>query len=416
MSGIDDEVLRFCEDNDVQFIKLAFCDAFGRQKNISIMRAGLESALENGVSFDASAVAGFGDVENSDLFLFPDKSSLCVLPWRPAHGRVARFFCDVCGADRTPFAGDARYLLRGAVARARKAGIRLAFGAESEFYLFKTDENGKPTDVPLDGAGYIDAAPEDAGENVRREICLTLAEMGISIERSHHEEGPGQNEIDFRFSDPMTCADNVVSFKAAVSSVAARNGLYASFSPKPCALESGNGFHINISLEKDGADGGALRDGFMAGVMARVCEITALLNPDDESYKRLGALKAPRYVTWSRGNRSALVRVPKTTDGSARMELRSPDCLASPYLAFALLIHAGLDGLEKGLAAPPEFAGNAFAATKEQLSGLATLPASFAEALGLMAKSDFVRGVVPQKLIECYLLKGGQDKRTKGSI
>ncbi|MEA5051193.1 MAG: type I glutamate--ammonia ligase, partial [Oscillospiraceae bacterium] len=330
-------------------------------------------------------------------------------------GRVARFFCDGRRADRTPGGTDPRALLRAAVARAQGMGVRLAFGAESEFYLFRTDDDGRPTDAPLDGAGYIDAAPDDAGENVRREICLTLGQMGIEVERSHHEEGPGQNEIDFRFSDPMSCADNVVSFRAAVSSVAARSGLYACFSPKPRALDSGSGFHINISLEKDGADAAALRDGFMAGVLARICEITAFLNPDDESYRRLGAHKAPRYVTWSHGNRSALIRVPYTTDGSARMELRSPDSLASPYLAFALLIHAGLDGVEGKMRPPAEFAGNVFAATPEQLAGCAQLPSGFAEALSLMAKSGFVSRVLPKKIIECYLLKGGQDKEAKGS-
>ncbi|MEA4912366.1 MAG: glutamine synthetase family protein [Oscillospiraceae bacterium] len=415
MSQVDDEVLGFCEENDVQFIKLAFCDAFGRQKNISIMSSELPSALSNGVGFDASAVAGFGDVTDSDLFLFPDKASLCLLPWRPERGRVARLFCDVRRTDGTPCESDPRALLRAAAARAQRMDVRLSFGTESEFYLFKTDENGRPTDVPLDDAGYIDAAPADAGENVRREICLTLRQMGIAVERSHHEEGPGQNEIDFRFSDPMTCADNVVSFKAAVSSVAARSGLYADFSPKPRPLDSGNGFHINISLDGDGASTAALRDSFMAGLLARVCELTAFLNPDDASYKRLGAHKAPRCVLWSRANRSALIRVPGTTNGASRMELRSPDNLASPYLAFALLIHAGLDGIEQGLRAPAAFEGNAFSATAQQLSGCARLPESLPEALGLMAKSDFVRRVVPQALIECYLLRGGQDKQAKES-
>lgn len=409
MTDTNGDILKFCEENDVQFIKLAFCDAFGRQKNISIMLPELENALENGVSFDASAVAGFGDVANSDLFLFPDKSSACLLPWRPSHGRVARFFCDVRYADKTPFEGDSRAILRNAVSRAEKLGIALAVGAESEFYLFKTDENGFPTDTPLDRAGYIDAAPDDAGENVRREICLTLSEMGIAVERSHHEEGPGQNEIDFRFSDPMTAADNVISFRAAVSSVAARNGLFASFSPKPIPNESGNGFHINLSLECEN-DVAAKRSSFLAGILKYVCELTAFLNNDEQSYKRLGAHKSPRYVTWSMGNRSALVRIPYTTSGNERLELRSPDCLASPYLAFALLIHAGLDGIEKGLVPASEFCGDVFSASLAKTSGLEKLPESFADALSLMAKSELVKRVLPRRIVECYLMKGAEEK------
>ncbi len=413
MAEIDNEVLRFCDENDVQFFKLAFCDAFGQQRNISIMRPALENAFENGVSFDASAVTGFSDVANSDLFLFPDKSSLCLLPWRPSSGRVARFFCDVKYADRRPFEADSRAILRTAVSRAASKGITLGIGAESEFYLFKTDENGLPTDQPLDNAGYIAAAPQDAGENVRREICLTLSEMGMSVERSHHEEGPGQNEIDFRFSDPLSCADNVVAFKAAVSSVAARNGLYASFEPKPLPLESGNGFHINISLKSD-TDTDRLRAMFLAGVLLRIPEITAFLNPAESSYKRLGAYKAPRYVTWSRGNRSALVRVPLTTDASERLELRCADNLASPYLAFALIIHSGLDGIENSLSLPSEFVGDVNSASTAKLSSLRSLPASRSEALGLMAKSELVKRVIPQSIIKSYLLNGGEEKSAKG--
>ena len=406
MTYSDNEILEFCEENDVKFIKLAFCDAFGKQKNISIMRSELPMILNSGISFDASAVSGFGDICHSDLFLSIDKSSLAVLPWRPSHGRVARFFCDVKYRDGRPFESDNRAILRAAMSRALSMGIRLDFGAESEFYLFKTDEDGRPTETPLDNAGYIDAAPDDKGENVRREICLTLEEMGIEIERSHHEEGPGQNEVDFKYSDPMTSADNVIAFKAAVSSVAARNGLYASFMPKPIDGKSGNGFHINISISnKNKTQGEELLFFFLGGVMKRIAEITAFLNPDSESYKRLGSCKAPRYITWSRENRSQLIRIPATLDTNTRFELRSPDCLANPYIAFALLIHAGLDGIERKASPPEECNANLFELDETAAASYTRLPQSLSMALDLAKRSDFVKGVLPERIIECYVKK-----------
>lgn len=249
-----DEVMTYCEEEDVQFIRLAFCDLMGNQKNIAIMPAELERAFRYGISFDASAVPGFGDEVKSDLFLFPDPATLSVLPWRPAQGRVVRMFCDIRHPDGAPFRRDSRQLLKKAVEAAEKMGVSCFFGVEAEFYLFQCGEDGGPTRIPFDQAGYMDIAPEDKGENIRREICLTLRDMGIRPESSHHEEGPGQNEIDFRYSDALTAADNALTFKAVVKTLAMQNGLFASFSPKPLPRQSGNGMHINISINlADGA-------------------------------------------------------------------------------------------------------------------------------------------------------------------
>ena len=303
-----EEIFDFIEQEDVKFIRLAFCDPKGRQKNISIMPSELKRAFEDGISFDASAIRGFGGVERSDLLLFPIPSTLNVLSWRPSHGKVVRMFCDIRYPDGTPFEADSRYILSKAVEAARAKGVTVSFGSEFEFYLFKTDENGYPTSIPFDRGGYMDVAPEDKGENIRREICLTLIDMGIRPESSHHEEGPGQNEIDFRFSDAMSAADNAVNFVTVVKAAAMHNGLYADFSPKPLPGESGNGMHVNISIScRDGVDRSSE---FMAGIIAHIRELTAFLNNRPESYLRLGEMKAPRYVTWSPENRSQLIRIP----------------------------------------------------------------------------------------------------------
>ena len=249
------EVLEYLQAEDVKFVRLAFCDVFGRQKNISVMPGEMPRAFSTGIAFDASAIAGFGGRVRSDLFLHPDPSTLTLLPWRPEHGRVVRMFCDICYPDGTPFENDARAVLKKAVADAAAMGVRFSFGAEMEFYLFRQDENGRPTKIPYDEAGYMDIAPDDRGENVRREICLTLERMGILPESSHHEEGPGQNEIDFRYADALTAADDAVTFRDVVRTVADRNGLWADFSAKPLPDAPGNGFHINISARRPGTTG-----------------------------------------------------------------------------------------------------------------------------------------------------------------
>ncbi len=384
-----DEVLTYCREEDVKFIRLAFCDFLGRQKNVAIMPDELARAFEHGISIDASAIAGFGDEAKSDLLLFPDPSTLSVLPWRPSHGRVVRMFCDIRHPDGAPFRRDSRLLLKKAVAAAKEEGISCYFGAEIEFYLFQTDENGRPTKIPFDQAGYMDIAPDDKGENVRRDICLTLESMGIRPESSHHEEGPGQNEIDFRYSDALSAADNAVTFQAVVKTIAMQNGLCACFTPKPLEHQSGNGLHINISIKSLG--GRADRDAFMAGVLCHIREITAFLNPVEESYRRLGERKAPRYVTWSRQNRSPLIRIPAAKGEYERFELRSPDPCANPYIAYALLIYAGLDGVRRQLPLCPPVDDNLFTAGPAVTEVLEQLPSTLEQARQLAEGSELIR-------------------------
>ena len=354
-----EEVLEYIAEEDVKFIRLAFCDVFGKQKNISIMPEEMPRAFEQGIAFDASAIAGFGDETHSDLFLHPDPETLNWLPWRPEQGKVVRMFCSITYPDGTPFNCDTRSLLKKAIEDAKKAGYTFYFGAEQEFYLFETDERGLPTKIPYDNAGYMDIAPEDKGENVRREICLTLEQMGIRPESSHHEEGPGQNEIDFQYTEALTAADNVMTFQTVVKTVAKRNGLYADFSPKPIKKAPGNGFHINISVksrdekgirqEKDPGDLYRM----IAGVLDKTVPMTVFLNPTEDSYARLGQMKAPKYVSWSEENRSQLIRIPAAvSDEYRRAELRSPDPMANPYIAFTLIIRAGLMGIMNDMALP----------------------------------------------------------------
>lgn len=392
------EVYDFVRQEDVKFIRLAFCDVNGKQKNISITPDELPRAFSDGISFDASAIKGFGDEVGSDLLIFPVPSTLNILPWRSSHGNVIRMFCSMKYPDGTQFEKDSRMILQRAVDAAAAKGVSVQFGAEFEFYLFNTDEKGMPTDEPFDRAGYMDVAPEDRGENARREICLTLLEMGIKPESSHHEEGPGQNEIDFRYSDAMTAADNAMNFMTVVKATAQRNGIYADFSPKPLPGESGNGLHINMSVKT--ADGEDHTNAFMAGILAHIKEMTAFLNPTEDSYKRLGEKKAPKYITWSPENRSQLIRIPAAKGEYRRIELRSPDPTANPYIAYALLIMAGLDGIERELTAPEAVNVNLYKADSSVTEPLDRLPASLDEAIAVAEGSDFVRGVIGMNITD----------------
>ena len=394
----EQDIFEYIEQEDVKFIRLAFCDPSGRQKNISIMPQELSRAFSQGISFDASAIPGFGCAVNSDLLLLPIPSTLSTLPWRPSAGKVVRMFCRIQYPDGTPFPLDSRWILEKAVRAASEQGLSLFFGSEFEFYLFKNDESGTPTKEPFDHAGYLDVAPEDRGENVRREICLTLESMGILPERSHHEEGPGQNEIDFRYSDALTAADNAIHFQSVVKAVAQGNGLYADFSPKPIYGEAGNGMHINMSVKC--ADGQDRSEAFLAGVLEHVREITAFLNPTEASYRRLGEHKAPRYITWSPENRSQLIRIPAAKGEYRRIELRSPDPMANPYLAYALLIHAGLDGIRRNLSAPQPVNENLYTAAESLTSRLEKLPESLEQARELARNSSFVASILPTQMLD----------------
>ncbi|MCL2236180.1 MAG: glutamine synthetase family protein [Defluviitaleaceae bacterium] len=415
MSHTIKEVLNFVKENDVKFIHLGFCDLSGAQKNISIMAENLSAAFADGVSFDAHAIKGFREVTQSDLLLFPDPATLTVLPWRPGSGRVAHFYCHIKTPNGEPFALDGRHILKSVVEKYAKLGLMAMIGAECEFYLFKVDENGEPTTQTLDQGGYLDISPLDKGEDIRREICLTIEEMGIKPETSHHEQGPGQNEVDFKFSDALTSADNLMTFKSVVSSVAARNGLFASFAPKPIANAPGSGLHVNISLSQKGlnifGEDSVIVESFIAGILSKAPEITLFLNPLASSYERLGRFEAPKYVSWGRQNRSQLVRIPAAKGDKTRMELRSPDPSINPYLAFALILGAGLFGIEKELPLPPAVDADLYTAGQEVTSKLAALPANLREAVEKARNSQFVKVIIGEELHLKYLaIKEAEDR------
>lgn len=398
-----EEVLQYVREEDVKFIRLAFCDVFGKQKNISIMPEELPRAFECGIAFDASAIAGFGDETRCDLLLHPDPETLMLLPWRPEHGKVVRMFTYITYPDGALFECDTRSLLKKAVEDAKKAGYTFAFGAEQEFYLFNLDETGSSTKIPYDEAGYMDLAPEDRGENIRREICLTLEQMGIRPESSHHEEGPGQNEIDFRYSDPLTAADNTMTFQTVVKTIARRNGVFVDFSPKPLDDKPGNGFHINMSVKP--SDSSENLCYMIAGVLEKVVEMTAFLNPTEESYNRFGTDKAPAYVSWSSENRSQLVRIPAAVGEYRRAEFRSPDPMANPYLAFTLMIYAALNGLENKLDLPEAANINLYKADAETLARFKKLPESLSDACKVAAASEFIKKHIPTAILDIYCNK-----------
>lgn len=400
MKYSEKEVMQYVQEEDVKFIRLAFCDVFGRQKNISIMAEELYRAFQYGIAVDGSAIKGFGDETHSDLLLHPDPDTLTPLPWRPEHGRVVRMFCTVSYPDGSSFECDSRSILKKAVQDAEKEGFQFYFGAEQEFYLFKLDHNGNPTKEPYDNACYMDIAPEDRGENIRREICLTLEKMGICPESSHHEEGPGQNEIDFHYSSPLTAADHAVTFQTVVKTVAYRNGLYADFSPKPLTDKPGNGFHINMSVQS--CDHSDNMDFMIAGILAKIAEMTVFLNPLEESYQRFGNHKAPGYISWSSENRSQLVRVPAALGEYRRAELRSPDPSANSYLAFALMIYASLYGIQNKLKLTEPADINLYKADPAILADFEKLPEDLKSACILAESSDFVRSHIPEAILKIY--------------
>ena len=401
------DILDFVEDNNVKFVRFAFCDIFGTQKNIAVLAEDLPKALEDGVCFDGSSIAGFMKVEESDLVLRPDLSTVTILPWRPTEGRVMQFFCDVERPDGDPFGGNCRGFLRQMSRRFRKLGLTCNVGAECEFYLFENDDHGRPTRVPIDFGGYFDVAPLDAGENLRRDICLSIEEMGLQPEHSHHESGPGQNEVCFRYAPALKSADNLNTFKSAVKAIAARNGLYASFMPKPLHDQSGNGLHVNMSLVRDGKnlfEGDLTPDSeagyFVAGILAHARELTAFCNPVPNSYARLGANEAPLYVSWSRQNRSQLVRLPSASGDLCRVELRGPDPAGNPYLVIGLILAAGLDGIANKLPLPEPVNRNLF--HPSAAVGLESLPHSLREAITVAAQSDFIAAELPLALQNKY--------------
>jgi len=405
------DVLDYVKENDVKFIRLAFCDILGTLKNISVMPSEIERAFEQGISIDASAVKGFNDVTRSDLFLKPVASTLMSLPWRPQQGKVIRFLCDIKNPDGTFYEQDSRYILKKAIKRCMELGYSCRIGSECEFYLFKTDQDGEPTQQTHDSGGYLDISPIDKGENIRREICLYLDEMGIQPVTSHHEQGPGQNEIDFKYSDALAAADNFLIFKWVVKTIASRNGLFASFMPKPLKDKSGNGLHINLSLLANQHNiftmndpvNKSIAESFIAGILNHIKEMTLFLNPLANSYDRFGCFEAPLYISWSPQNRSQLIRIPAAEGDLSRMELRSPDPSANPYIAFALLINAGLDGIEGKAELSEPLNIDIYKSPDDVLKGLHSLPLSLAEAVEHAEKSDFAKNILGESMLQKYI-------------
>ena len=400
MNQTEQELMKYIEEEDVKFIRLTFCDIYGVQKNISIQRGELARAFDKGIGIDASYLDGFGGDYGKDIWLHPEPDTITILPWRPEHGRVVRMFCTLTYADGTPIETDTRALLRQAVRYAQSKGFRFHFKSEMQFYLFKTDESGESTGVPYDNAGYMDIAPLDKGENVRREICLTLEQMGIQPESSHHEAGPGQNEIDFCYADPITAADNTVTFLSVVRTLAARNGLYADFSPKPIKDKAGSALHITVSVKSNAGDD--VTDSAIAGILHNVAGMTVFLNPTVGSFLRFGQHKAPKYITWSGNNRAQLISVRLTESGSRCAQVRSPDPEANPYLAFALMIYAVLDGIENQRALPQPVDEDFLLFQSKTKEEPERLPDSIEKARIEAKKSPLIQQFIPSSVIRLY--------------
>ena len=410
------DIIRLVEEEDVEFIRLQFTDIFGNLKNMAVTASQLEKALDNGCMFDGSSIEGFARIEESDMCLHPDLSTFEIFPWRPQQGKVARLICDVCRPGGEPFEGDPRYILKRAIKEAEKLGYSFEVGPECEFFLFDMDDNALPTTITHEKAGYFDLGPVDFGENARRDIVLTLEDMGFVIESSHHEIAPAQHEVDFEHDEALSTADNIMTFKLAVKTIAKRHGLHATFMPKPTCGVNGSGMHINMALFKDGknifideSDRFRLsREAyyFIGGIMKHMKGITAVTNPLVNSYKRLvPGYEAPVYIAWSVTNRSPLIRIPATHTGSVRVELRSPDPAANPYLALAVCLRAGLDGVVNQIMPPECVEGNIFEMSAGQRAekGIKELPGTLIEAIHYMEKDELVKDVLGEHAYQKYI-------------
>ncbi len=427
-----EDIIRMVEEEDVEFIRLQFTDIFGMLKNVAITASQLERALDNRCMFDGSSIEGFVRIEESDMYLHPDYDTFEIFPWRPQQGKVARLMCDVYRPSGEPFEGDPRYVLKRVIAEAAEMGYTFHVGPECEFFLFHTDENGRPTTETHEMAGYFDVAPIDLAENVRRDIVLNLEEMGFGIAASHHEISPGQHEIDFAYADGLATADNIMTFKMAVKTIAKRHGLHATFMPKPKAGMNGSGLHINMSLvdadgrnifldESDALGLSRAAYCFMGGLLAHMKEITLLLNPLVNSYKRLvPGYDAPVCIAWSAtSNRSVLLRIPSSRGNNTRIELRSPDSAVNPYLALAACLEAGLDGIRRQLEPPAGVDANMFAMSAEEIKarGIEQLPETLGEALEAFEGSDFVKKLLGPHIYTKYLeAKASEWKKFRAEV
>ncbi len=411
-----EDVIRLVEEEDVEFIRLQFTDMFGNLKNVAVTASQLQRALDNKCMFDGSAIDGFVRIEESDMYLHPDYSTMAIFPWRPQQGKVARMICDVYRPNGEPFEGDPRYVLKRAIHEAEKLGYTFEVGPECEFFLFDTDENTLPTTETHEQAGYFDIGPLDFGENARRDMVMTLEDMGFVIEASHHEIAPAQHEIDFRYDEALQTADNIMTFKLAVRTIAKRHGLHATFMPKPKSEVNGSGMHINMSLHKDGKNifedkndpMGLSREAyyFIGGIMKHIKGMAAITNPLVNSYKRLvPGFEAPVYIAWSATNRSPLIRIPSTNGGGTRIELRSPDSSANPYLTLAVCLRAGLDGIENKIMPPAGVNGNIFEMTEEERRSMniEQLPETLKEAVEELEKDSFICDVLGEHISKRYI-------------
>lgn len=412
-----DDIKGFINEYNIKFIKLQFVDINGQVKNISIPSEQIDKALNNEIMLDGSSIKGFRSIETSDMFFHPDINSFQILPWREHNGiNSARLICDIYNADGTPFEGCPRCNLKRVMEAAEKMGFSMNIGPEAEFFLFAKDKNGDVTTETQDRAGYYDVGPEDLGEDVRSDIVLTLQEMGFDIEASHHEGADGQHEIDFRYADILTAADNVTTFKIAVKAIAAKHNLHATFMPKPIFGINGSGMHCNISLFKDGKNAfydenaefqlSDVAKYSVGGMLKHVKSITAITNPLVNSYKRLvPGYEAPVYLAWSLANRSALLRVPAKRGVSTRVELRSPDPACNPYLAFASILEACLDGIRNKIDPPAPVESNIYKLTSKERKKqrIDSLPGSLSEALEQMDKSLVAQAALGEHIFKEFM-------------
>lgn len=410
--------MRLVDEEDVEFIRLQFTDIFGNLKNVAVTASQLEKALDNKRMFDGYAIDGFARIEESDMYLYPDYSTMEVFPWRPQQGKVARLICDVHRPGGEPFEGDPRYVLKRAVKEAADLGYTFNVGAECEFFLFHLDDNGMPTTITHEQGGYFDVGPMDFGENARRDMVLTLEDMGFVVEASHHDVAPAQHEINFRYDEALATADNIMTFKLAVKTIARRHGLHATFMPKPKYGVNGSGMHINMSLSENGRNiftderdkmGLSLEAYyFIGGIMKHMKAMTAITNPLVNSYKRLvPGYEAPAYITWSATNRSPLIRVPAARGADTRLELRSPDPSANPYLALAVCLRAGLDGIRNKILPPKSVDQDVFgmSASERRGMGIEEIPGTLTEAVHYMEEDEFIKDVLGDHVFEKYIAK-----------
>ena len=412
-----EDIIRIIRENDVKFVRLQFTDIFGTLKNVAITTSQVEKALDNKCMFDGSSVEGFVSIEESDMYLYPDYDSFMIIPWNQEKGKTARLICDIKNADQEPFMGDPRTILKKVCKEAEDMGFKLNVGPECEFFMFQYDNEGRPTTKFIDNCGYFDLGPTDPGEVVRQEMVLNLEEMGFEIEASHHECAPAQHEIDFKYDEALQTADNIMTFKLAVKTIAKRHGLFASFMPKPKYGINGSGMHINMSLSKDGHNIFRDPDGkmglskeayyFIGGIMKHMKGVTLIMNPLVNSYKRLvPGYEAPCYIAWSATNRSPLIRIPASRGEETRVELRSPDPAANPYLALAVCLAAGIDGIRNKIEPPEEVPENVYELKEEEKAsrGIESLPADLHAAICELQKDAFIKEVlgehISSKLIE----------------